>query len=83
MELLIDGIPVQSWNNIGGDFFNRVLESFSYTASSALSPDRIRIAFTNDLYEPGVIDRNLRIDRIQINNTLFETEADTVFSTAT
>lgn len=83
MELLIDGVSVQSWNNIGGDYSNRVFQSFSYAASSALSPDRIRVAFTNDLYQPGVIDRNLRVDRIQINNTVFESEADTVFSTAT
>ena len=83
MELLIDGVSVQSWNNVGGDYVNRVFEVFSFTASSALSPDRIRVAFTNDLYEPGGVDRNLRIDRIQINDTSFETEGDNVYSTGT
>ena len=83
MELLIDGVSVQSWNNVGGDYFNRVFETFSFTASSALSPDLIRVAFTNDLYEPGGVDRNLRIDRIQINDTSYETEADNVYSTGT
>ena len=83
MELLIDGVAVQAWNNIGGNSSARLFQSYAYTAATALSPDRIRVAFTNDLYEPGTIDRNLQVDRIQIDNTIYETEAETVFSTGT
>jgi glucose/arabinose dehydrogenase len=82
MQLLIDGNVVQTWNNVGGNPNTRDFQTFTYQASSQVDPSRIRIAFTNDLFDPGNgIDRNLVVDRITVGNTVLETEAPTVFST--
>ncbi len=83
MQLLIDGNVVQTWNNVGGNVSTPSYVAYSYVSNTTLSPDRIRVAFTNDLYNPPTIDRNLRIDRIQINSTTYQTEAPTVYSTGT
>lgn len=77
MSLLIDGTVVRSWSSIG-----TTLREFRHTASSALRPEQIRVAFTNDRWEPAVgIDYNLQVDAVRIGPTLYQTEAPTVFST--
>jgi glucose/arabinose dehydrogenase len=83
MELQIDGAVVQTWNNIGGNAETPAYQAYSYVSNTTLTPDRIRIAFTNDLYNPPEVDRNLRVDRIEINGVKYETEAPTVYSTGT
>jgi glucose/arabinose dehydrogenase len=82
MQLLIDNEVVQTWNNIGGNAYAGQFVAYSYQSNTNLGLDRIRIAFTNDLYNPP-IDRNLRIDRIEINGVAYQTEAPTVYSTGT
>ena len=79
MQLLIDGNLVQSWSNIGN-----VQREFRYTATTDLRPDQIRIAFTNDRWEPtSSIDYNLVVDRIRIGSTDYQTESPAVYSTGT
>ena len=77
MQLIIDGSVVQTYFNVptGGD-------TYSFTADQTLTSDRIRVAFTNDLYDPGAgVDRNLTVDFITIDGQTFQTEAPTTFST--
>lgn len=83
MELQIDGVTVKAWDAVGGDAYGGVLRTFTYETDEIITADRVRVAFTNDLYEPGVVDRNLRVDSIRINGVRFETESTTVFSTGT
>ncbi len=84
MELRIDGQVVATWNNIGGEIYAGVFQTFTYDGPTAgLTPERIRVAFTNDLFVEGLSDRNLRVDRIVVDGTTFETEAPTVYSTGT
>ena len=79
MELLIDAVSVAAWQNVstsGG--------LFTYQAAETIAPDRIRVGFTNDLFdEPAGIDRNLNVDKIFVDGQPFETEAPSVFSTGT
>lgn len=83
MQLQIDGQTVQTWNNIGGNFNNRQFVAYTYDGTN-VDPGRIRVRFTNDRYEPANnIDRNLRVDRIQIGNQTYQTEDPQVFSTGT
>lgn len=83
MELQIDGSVVATFTGIGGDADAGVFESFVYDGQG-IDPNLIRVAFTNDLYEPELgIDRNLRVDAIVIDGERFETESPTVFSTGT
>lgn len=83
MRLLVDGAVVATFDNVGGDAYGGVLETYTYNVDG-LSADQIRIEFTNDLYDPANgIDRNLRVDNITIDGVVFETEDPSVFSTGT
>ena len=84
VELLIDNNPVASWSNIGGNTLANQFVTLAHAAPGTLSPDRVRIAFTNDVYDPAnSIDRNVRIDAIAIDGVRFETESPNVYSTGT
>ncbi len=77
MNLLIDNVNVQSWENV-----STVGDVFTFETDETVSADQIRIEFTNDLYQPeNDIDRNLIVDRIEIDGEVFQTEAPAVFST--
>ncbi|MFK8112482.1 MAG: carbohydrate-binding domain-containing protein [Rubripirellula sp.] len=79
MELQIDGNVVQTWTDVG-----TTPASYVYTANETISPDRIRVAFTNDLFDQANgIDRNLIVDFVQVDEDVYQTEAPTVFSTGT
>lgn len=75
MQLLIDGQVVATYNNVSTSG-----SVFTYQADTTVTADQVRIAFTNDLAENGV-DRNLTVDRIEIDGEVFETEDPSVFST--
>ncbi|WP_207310418.1 DUF4347 domain-containing protein [Rubripirellula amarantea] len=84
MQLWIAGTQVAEFNNIGGNAYGRQFVKYDYTASEVVTPDQVQVRFTNDLYENnGLVDRNLRIDRIVIDGTTFQTEAADVYSTGT
>ncbi|NND98454.1 MAG: DUF4347 domain-containing protein [Pirellulaceae bacterium] len=83
MALQIDGQTVQTWSNIGGDYYAGQFETFTYTGGDTVTGDRVRVVFTNDLYDPPNIDRNLRVDNITVNGVTIETEHPSVFSTGT
>jgi IgGFc binding protein/Ca-dependent carbohydrate-binding module xylan-binding/Bacterial Ig-like domain (group 1)/Putative Ig domain/PKD domain len=56
---------------------------YEYRSSRALSPEQIRIAFTNDLYDRvRKIDRNLTVDYLKFNDRIYQTEDKSVYSTA-
>ncbi|TWU43605.1 Inner spore coat protein H [Rubripirellula tenax] len=83
MLLQIDGATVATYNNVGGNIAAREYQSFTYNANG-IDADRIRVAFTNDLYDPANgIDRNLRVDNITVDGVTYETEAPEVYSTGT
>ncbi|MEQ1830330.1 MAG: carbohydrate-binding domain-containing protein [Pirellula sp.] len=64
MQLSISGTPVQNWQNVSGNTTNRVFRTVSYRASQTVSPDEIRIAFTNNGVSQTGADKNLNIDSI-------------------
>ena len=75
MQLEIDGTVVRTWNDVGTS-----LSSYVYQASGNVSVDQVRVVFTNDLFDPSNgIDRNLIVDNIEVDGTVFQTEAPTVF----
>ena len=79
LQLEIDGVAVESWENIG------VSDSvFTYQAGETVTADQVRVSLTNDLYDPdNGIDRNLTVDQISIDGTTYQTEAPSVYSTGT
>lgn len=84
IELQIDGQTVQTFNNLGGDAYAGQFVTLTHNTANPVSADQIRIAFTNDLYDPANnIDRNVRIDTILIDGVRYETEGPNVYSTGT
>ncbi len=83
MQLLIDGSVVATWSITGNGAYTGQFDT--YTANiDGIDVDRIRVAYTNDLYIPEEgIDRNLRVDWIRVDGVQYETEAPGVFSTGT
>lgn len=78
MSLQINGVDVASWQ------VNRETASYFYETPDDVSPHQIRVYFKNDLYNPSEsIDRNLRVDRVVVNDQVIESESDSVFSTGT
>jgi hypothetical protein len=80
-------IVLQSWDNVGGDANNGVFNTFTYSDGidgHSLDVVDFGIRFANDLYSPEEgIDRNLRIDRIELDGVTLQTEGYDVFSTGT
>ena len=84
IELQIDGVAVQSWENIGGDAYGGQFVKLTYSTAQNVDPGQIRIAFTNDAYDEAAgIDRNVRIDKIVVDGETIQTESANVFSTGT
>ncbi len=79
MSLAIRGTVVQIWENVGTSF-----SEYSYNYSGDIQPDEVRVIFNNDRWVPEQgIDRNLIVDRIEIEDIKYETESSSVFSTGT
>ncbi len=79
LQLEIDGVAVESWENIGTSD-----AVFTYQSGETITADQVRISLTNDLYDPdNGIDRNLTVDQISIDGTVYQTEAPNVYSTGT
>jgi glucose/arabinose dehydrogenase len=83
MELLIAGQSVATFSNVGGNASTGVFEAFTYNHPTAVAINDVRIAFTNDAYIEGVLDRNLRVDAVLIEGVRHETESAATFSTGT
>ena len=77
MDLLIDDQVVATFDNVSTE-----LATYTYTSDQVVTADRIKVAFTNDQFDPDLgIDFNLTVDRILVDERVFETEAPTTFST--
>ena len=84
IELQIDGVTVQTWNNLGGDAYGGQFVQLTFDSAESIEPGQIRVVFTNDLYDPeNNVDNNVRIDKIIVDGETIETESPDVFSTGT
>ncbi|MEM7134023.1 MAG: putative Ig domain-containing protein [Chloroflexota bacterium] len=73
MNLLIDGQVVQSWTT------STSIQIFSYVHTVLVTADQIRVEFTNNGFDTSNnADRNLVVDKIRIDGTVYETEAPNV-----
>ncbi|TWU51777.1 DUF4347 domain-containing protein [Rubripirellula reticaptiva] len=78
MLLQIDEVTVATYNNLSTNFQQYLFDA------DGVNADQVRIVFTNDFYDPANgIDRNLRVDKINIDGVDYQTEAPEVFSTGT
>ena len=83
MELRIDGVIVDTFSGIGGDYDNGQFVTLTHEADSVVSAAQVELAFVNDGTTSGGHDKNIRIDGIEIDGQFFEAEATNVLSTGT
>ena len=77
-ELQVNGETVLEVGDIDGG------GEFSVDVAGDVTADDVRIAFTNDAWDPANgIDRNLIVDKIVIDGETFETEDPSTISTGT
>jgi hypothetical protein len=83
MQLVLAGKIAKSFSNINGNPFVRPFREYTYTipVPVKITPDQVRVAFTNDYYGGSGQDRNLIVDKINIDGVDYQSEASTVFST--
>ncbi|MGI9429352.1 MAG: carbohydrate-binding domain-containing protein, partial [Bythopirellula sp.] len=80
LDLVIDGSTVATFSNVGGDPSNRVFQTLNYTHTTNVTIDQIRVEFNNNGVSSGGGDINLWVDKLVLDGTTFETEADDTFS---
>ena len=72
---------VKTFNNVQGNSSTRNFQELVYTHSSKVTPDKIRIRFINDKHAPKLgQDRNLIVDRINVDGIDIQTERETTYS---
>lgn len=76
MDLYLKGVIVKRWSGVTGG-----IKQYSYTHSGALTRSDIRVEFSNDAVINGQ-DRNLRVDKIRLNSTEYQSEASTTYTTS-
>ncbi|MFK8114790.1 MAG: DUF4347 domain-containing protein [Rubripirellula sp.] len=73
---------LSTYGGQAGDFNDRNFVELSWVTETAIDPGDVRIYFTNDFVDREAgIDSNVKIDRIEIDGVVYETEAPDVFST--
>jgi cytochrome c553 len=78
MALKIDGKTVKTWTNIQGNASDGKFVAYQYTTQESVSASQLQVAYTNDQGK-----RDLRVDKILINKTTYQSEAATTYSTGT
>ena len=83
MQLEVNGQVVQSYSMAGTNAANGQFGDFNYNVDG-IDVNSVRVRFTNDLFDPdNGIDRNLRVDFISVDGTVYQSEDPSVFSTGT
>lgn len=79
LELRIKGQLVKTFTNIRGNPDQRLFQTLEYVANQAVLAKDVSIHFVNDGSSSSQ-DRNVLIDKIEVNNLSYETEAENTFS---
>ena len=80
LQLQIDGVTVQTWDGVQGDYNEGVFEFFTYDSDTYVSADRVRVVFGNDGLSATGEDRNLRVDYVELDSKRFQSEDPSVES---
>lgn len=84
MKLRFNGTLIKQWTNIRGNPMLRIFNYYSIKLPRAIQKfDRIDVAFTNDDRLGGSGNRRLRINKITVDNIIYQAESAAVYSTGT
>jgi hypothetical protein len=83
MQLILAGRPTKNFTNVKADPAIRPFTEYSYTipVPVRVTPDLVRVAYVNDLRVGPGNDRNLFVDKINIDGVDYESERPTTHST--
>lgn len=82
MQLLIDGVVVQTFQAVEGSIGQREFSQFTWETSETISADQISVRFTNDAFDATTgLDRNLFVDRVVVDGRIYESESSATFVT--
>lgn len=72
---------VKDFKNVQGNPESGQFVALSYSHPRKVQPANVRVRFTNDFYDPTIgQDRNVRIDKIEIDGVSYQSESPTTFS---
>ncbi len=74
MQLNINDRVVKTYFGVKGEYKERQFAQYYYYSPTKIQPDSIKITFTNDEFDNIYNDRNLILDRINIDGKNYETE---------
>lgn len=83
IDLTINDQLVQTFTDVRGDNGGGSFIELSYTHPARVFASQVKVKFVNDYYVVGVGDRNLRVDRVNIDGVDYQSEAPTTYSTGT
>lgn len=85
MDLIINGRLLKRWENVNKNSFFNPYKKYSYIYSRKLiAGDEVAVGYSNDDNTGNNNgSRNLRIDKIVIDEKIYQTEATTVYSSGT
>ncbi len=78
MQVYINNTLVKTFTNVQDALTTPLTFEFN---RKIVSSDVLKVAFTNDYYTSRTNDRNLLIDKIQVDTKTYQTEASTVYGT--
>ncbi len=76
---------VQTWTNVNGDANTPTYKEYSFSSPKKVISNQIRVRFTNDAnnwFGKRTEDRNLRVDRINVDGVDYQSEAASVYTTS-
>jgi len=76
MELRVNDQAVQTYTSVGGNFADRQAVKYTYTHSSLVTGEQVKIAFTNDS-----ATNDLYVDKVVIDGVVYESESSYTYST--
>lgn len=82
----VEAFQIEVNGDVVGNFsVSQSFETFRVVVDGVVDTEQdvVRVEFTNDLFVAGEVDRDLFVDRVIINGTSYESEAETTYSTGT
>lgn len=80
MKLIVNDQVVLEAFGVRGNPSLRRFVKYTYYSPVKVNPNQIKIKFTNDSYKPPYEDRNLMVDKINVDGIDYQTEAPTTYS---
>lgn len=81
VELQVAGQTVATFNNVAGNFTTGQFQTLSYVHPTTVPLSQVRMVFVNDGTTGGGVARDLRVDGVELDGVLRQSEAADVFTT--